>query len=246
MRDVRIAVGGGDLAAVVHLPAVVPAPVVVCCHGLVSTKGGGKYVTFAEELSRAGIAAIRFDFTACGESTAKPEGNLIATRLRDLAAVLGYVRGEAWSAGGIGLLGSSFGGYIALLAAASGNHSLRAVVSWAAPFDLAGARISREDWDFLMSTLPPGFELGEPGDLRDLPAVADVLVIHGERDEVVPWTDAGKVYRALGEPKMLMLFEEAEHRFLDPGCRARALDRSIEWFRERFARPTGVLEHDRE
>ncbi len=228
-----IASKSGPLAAVVHLPAHRPAPVVVCCHGLLSSKDSSKYVLVGEQCSRAGIAAVRFDFSGCGESPAVGGGSLLDSRRRDLEAVLQYIARQDWQNGIVGLLGSSLGGYLALLAAAAaGPIPVRAVACWATPFDLSRVRQALKGSSEVAKMLPAGMELGAPVNLDDLPAVERVLVVHGQQDEIVPWREALAIYRQAGEPKRLLLMQRAEHRLLDPHCRQLALNATLSWFAE--------------
>jgi len=239
MRGVPITIpgGAGPLAAVAHIPERTPAPVVVCCHGLLSSKNSEKYVVIGEEFSRAGLAVVRFDFAGCGDSAAALGENLLASRVGDLKAVLSYVDGQPWAKGPVGLLGSSLGGYISLLGAASdaadgARRRVQAVVCWAAPFDLERIGLSPEDLENLKQSFPPGFETGSPMNLRALPALPRVLLIHGRRDEIIPWKDAVDLYNQVGEPRRLLLVETADHRLLDPSCRRLAIRVSLDWLRE--------------
>jgi pimeloyl-ACP methyl ester carboxylesterase len=231
-RTLSIPVPHGELAGVVHLPAVTPAPVVVCCHGLLSSKDGSKYVALGEAMSRGGLAAVRFDFSGCGGSSAFCGDTLLGCRLQDLDCVMDFVNRQPWMDGRIGLVGSSFGGYVALLAAASRSAAVRAVVCWATPFDLENVRRALESTDGLRKFIPQGIRLGAPVALTDLPPVPRVLVIHGQRDETVPWMEATAIHRQVAEPRRLVLMETADHRFLDPSCRELAIRLSLNWFYE--------------
>lgn len=224
--------GPGRLAVVLHRPARIPRGVVICCHGMLSHKEGRKLAAIAEALGSAGIAAVRFDFSGCGESSPAPVGGaLVPSRLLDLHAVMDHVLGEGWSRGGLGLMGSSLGGYLALLAAA-GRPEVVASVCWATPYDLSRIRDALTGSKELKNRFPPGFQVGEPLDLSELSGPCRVLVIHGLRDETVPWTDAGTIYGKVGEPRRLVLFEQADHRFLDEDCRALAVRATVDWFLE--------------
>jgi len=229
-----IPVGHGPdrLAVIVHRPARSARGVVICCHGMLSHKESRKFGAISEALGSAGIAAVRFDFSGCGESRPAPVGGaLIPSRLRDLNVVIDHVLGESWSRGGVGLMGSSLGGYLALVAAA-GRREVRAAVCWATPYDLRRIRDALTDSEKLKKHFPPGFQVGEPLDLSELSGLCRVLVIHGLRDETVPWTDAGKIYGRVGEPRRFMLFEQADHRFLDEDCRKLAVRATVDWFLE--------------
>jgi len=222
----------GPVPAVVHLPNRTPAPVVVCCHGLLSYKDSSKFVTIGEKYCSAGMVVVRFDFSGCGESKTVQRESVLFSRLRDLHSVLDYVQRQLWANGTTGLLGSSLGGYLSLLTAASNQHRIQAVVCWATPFDLSGIKLALSESDELKQFFPPGFQLGGPENLRDLPPIPRVLVIHGQQDETVPWHDAVAIYRQVAEPKELCLMQTADHRLLDPHWRKMAMNLSLEWFRE--------------
>lgn len=199
---------------------------------MLSSKESQKFAQIAEQLSVAGAAAVRFDFSGCGESRAALADDLLSSRMRDLHAVLDYVKLQPWSNGTVGVIGSSLGGYLSLLAASSGSYSVKAVVCWATPFDLGKIRAAMETPTALSGFFPPGFRLGSPENLEHLPSIQGVLVIHGQLDEMVEWRDAIEIYRRVTEPKRLLLVGAAEHRFIDPSCRKLALGASLEWFRE--------------
>lgn len=222
----------GVLTGAVHLPGVVPAPVVVCCHGLQSSKESSKFILIGQELSRAGMVVVRFDFSGCGESRASLEWDLITSRLRDLRHVLEYVQHQSWSGGSIGLLGSSFGGFLSLLMAGTREFSIGAVVTLAAPFDLLRIKLSRQESESARAAYPSGFTLGEPKDLASIAPVSRVLIIHGQQDETVPWTDSLDIYRQVSDPRQLLLMRTGDHRFLDQESRRLAVRASCNWLKD--------------
>jgi uncharacterized protein len=230
--SVRIATPDGPVPAVVHLPERTPAPVVVCCHGLLSYKDSSKFVAIGERFSSGGMAVVRFDFSGCGDSQTVYRESLLFSRLRDLQSVLDYVQGQPWANRKIGLLGSSLGGYLSLLAAASGGQTVQAVACWATPFDLSRIRSALAESEELKQMFPKGLPLGSPENLGDLPPIPRVLVIHGQQDETVSWHDAVAIYRQVGEPKRLLLMETADHRLLDPHWREMAMRVTWEWFQK--------------
>lgn len=225
----------GRLACEVHFPRRFPAPVIVCCHGLLSSKGSTKYLAIAEELVKEGMIALRFDFSGCGESTPVRGKSLLGAWGRDLEAVLDYVRVQPWSSGLPGLLGSSMGGYIALHTADKGTHPVRCSVCWATPFELENIRIAVEESGELEHIFPPGFRLGAPQSLASLGQLRRVLVIHGQEDEVVDWRDSVEIFRRLGEPRNLVLMSTADHRILDPMWRRVAVRLSVDWLKKRMS-----------
>jgi dienelactone hydrolase len=233
MESVLIDSSGGALAAVLHFPERIPAPVIVCCHGLLSRKDSPKYLLIAERFTECGFAVVRFDFSGSGQSAARMERSLLGSRMRDLDAVLDYVRRAAWCSGQIGLLGSSLGGYLCLLEADSGRAGVEAVVCWATPFDLDGIRRRLEEERTFEGIFPAGLLLGSPPNLRELKAVRGVLLVHGQQDELVDWRQALEIYRRAGDPRHLLIMKEGDHRFLDPHCRELAVRWSLHWFIQR-------------
>jgi len=226
----------GPVPAVVHLAERTPAPVVVCCHGLLSHKDGSKFVAIGEQYSSAGMVVVRFDFSGCGESKTVQRESILFSRLRDLHSVLDYVQHQPWANGTIGLLGSSLGGYLSLLTAAAKPHLVQAVVCWATPFDLSRIRLALSESEELKQLFPAGFRLGSPENLSGLHSIPRVLVIHGQQDETVSWHDAVAIYRQVGDPKRLCLMQTADHRLLDPHWREMAMRLSLEWFLEQGLR----------
>ncbi len=224
---------GGGVAAVAHLPEKLPAPVVVCSHGLLSSKASAKYQLLGEVLSEAGIAVVRFDFTGCGATEAPPAEDLIATRLRDLLVVIDFARSQAWAGEPLGLMGSSFGGYISLVAAAATKAPVRALACWSTPFDLERANLPIEDLEEIKRIYPDNFKLGGPVNLAGLPPLEGALIVHGLKDEVIPWGDSEEIYRTVGEPKQLLLLEDADHVFSDARHRRSAVDATRAWLRRR-------------
>ncbi|MEN6437755.1 MAG: alpha/beta fold hydrolase [Syntrophobacter sp.] len=232
-RAFRIELNGVNLSAAVHLPLDVPAPVIICSHGLLSSKDSSKYLAIGEHMSNLGFCVLRFDFSGCGQSAARRE-TLVGARMRDLNAVLTFARTQPWSDGHIGLLGSSLGGFLSLLAANENPDIVNATVSWVAPFDISHLDPAGSGMDELKRLIPGGFELGEPRDLGDLRNVRNALLIHGREDEVVPWTHSIEIYKRIGDPKDLILMRDADHQLTDESWRAVAIRATLDWFARFF------------
>ncbi len=245
----------GPVPAVVHFPPFLEniscrvLPVVICSHGLLSSKDSSKFFAMGEALASSGIVAVRFDFTGCGDNANAfhPHG-LIETRLGDLLAVISWVRTGGFrktvglSPGilelpvSLGLFGSSLGGFLSCLAAAKNPEEVTTVVSWAAPADLrflenveARAEWPRGPWP---ERMPLGTELVLP----DLGSVLRVMVIHGLKDTVVPWTHAVEIYRKAGKEKRLLLVETGDHRFAHEPLRKKLTRSTVRWFAEGFGK----------
>ena len=221
---------GQKIAGVLHLPDKKNPPCVIASHGLLSSKESEKYVALGERLSQEGIAMLRFDFRGIGESEGRIEDDTVSRRIMDLGSAIDFIRSRRDLGNRIGLLGSSLGGYVSLIRA-SLDKGIRAVVIWATPFHLDDLKSNKGAEGH---PLPEGafFEdLPKHRLLPLLPKVMNCIVIHGERDELVPVGQAWEIFNSLGAPKEIRILEGADHRLTDPAHRSRAMELSTTWFR---------------
>lgn len=221
--ELSIEAAGTVLSAAAHLPARLPAPVVVCSHGLLSAKESPKFIAMCESLVGAGFCALRFDFSGCGQSPRRNAMSLVEARRRDLWAAIAFALEQPWSDGPLGLFGSSLGGFLSFLAANEHPELIGAVASWSAPFKILPKRVEE-----LSSVCPEGF--GSPTSLAGLDRVGRALLVHGQSDELVPWTDPLRIYTRLKDPKKLLLLATADHRVSDASWRSTAIRETVEWF----------------
>lgn len=130
--DVRVA-GGGE-----------GRPAVVICHGLKGFKDWGFFPHLAARLARAGMTAVTFNFSGSGVGAdlatfSEPDRfrrATISNHLTDLERVAAALREGCLAEGiaaptGVGLLGHSLGGGVAILWAAQ-DPACRSLVTWAA------------------------------------------------------------------------------------------------------------------
>ena len=96
------------------------APWVIMCHGFTSHRIGPNYffTGIAKHLASSGISVNAFDFGGCGESDGSFSDITVNSLRADLVSAYDYVK-KSFSPGKILLLGHSFGGTIAVLAASS-------------------------------------------------------------------------------------------------------------------------------
>lgn len=226
--------GPHNLAAVCHVPeGDGPFPVIVACHGLLSSKESRKYKQLADIAVAWEMALVRFDFRAMGESTGGVEAMTLSGRLEDARAVVDFLRDyPPADSSRMGLMGSSLGGAVAW-ATAKDDPSLRATVVWAAPCHLRDLVARRgQPGPPGVEPLPEGFFDDLEGHaLLELPAGLErVLIIHGEDDELVPVNHAHRLYEMANEPKRLIILPGADHRITDADHRQRAAEASIHWF----------------
>lgn len=218
------------LKAVLTTPTADPWPLVVLCHGFLSHKDGSKYRQLAKFLSEEGVGSIRFDFRGCGKSEGLLHESTVSGRWSDLQKVLDAAESLDGFDGRLGLLGSSLGGYLALLEA-SRNSKVRCVVVWSTPSHLG------ELAERLLEVGPVGMSKVFYEDLRRvellsrLEKVQRVLILHGKQDQQVDLDHASRLFGAVQEPKSLHILEDADHRFSQEEAREQAIQLSLDWIR---------------
>jgi dipeptidyl aminopeptidase/acylaminoacyl peptidase len=232
MNEQRIEIlsDGLTLQAVLQTPSTDSWPLVVCCHGFLSHKDSSKYEQLAQVFAAEGIASLRFDFRGCGESGGLLRESTVSGRWNDLQRVIEQVETLAGFNGRFGLLGSSLGGYLALLEV-SRNPRIRCVVVWSTPSDLLefGERLEEVAPVAMARAFHEDIPLVEL--LSRLKKIQRVLIVHGLEDQQVPREHASILFDAVEEPKDLHLLENGDHRFTSPEVRERAIRLSLDWFR---------------
>jgi alpha/beta superfamily hydrolase len=199
MEKVKFLSGDREIVGVLHSSKDRGA-CVITCHGLQSDKDSEKYIEIANRFLED-FSVLRFDFGGCGES----EGDKLdlSGRKQDLKSAIAFVKDLGIE--GVGLLGSSLGGYLSILIAT--EEGIRAVVTWSTPV-LEDAKEAIK-------------QLNCP-----------IMIIHGSMDELVPTSHAEELYKNAREPKRLKMEEGADHRFTDPCLRKEAIELSLNWFRQ--------------
>ncbi|HZX60579.1 MAG TPA: alpha/beta fold hydrolase [Candidatus Methylomirabilis sp.] len=221
---------GARLDGVLDLPGRGRWPCVIAAHGLFSTKASEKYLSLAAHLTEAGFACARFDFRGCGQSGGTIAETTVAGRIADLKAVLTRLQEHEATNGQFFLVGSSLGGYVALFVAEESPQVIATAV-WATPAHLRDLTAREEALAAHGLGLPFFRELAR-GTYAEAPAgVARCLIIHGERDELVPPAHACVLYTRAKEPKALEIVPGADHRLSNPEDRARAIRLTGAWYK---------------
>ncbi len=230
------------LSAVLHRPPTDDPPVVIGSHGLYSNGDSPKQITLAERLNASGIAFLRLDHRGCGQSEGIFEAvTTLDGRVRDLLAAARALEHRMGAPLRLGLFGSSLGGSTCLAAAAALRPAR--MVTLAAPADsrslIAAARQKSAD------PLPPLFEREAfQFDLSArLASLHDLLVIHGECDEVVPLEHGRRIYAAARDPKRLIVNTGGDHRVTRPEHQRAFIDASQNWFAHLLTMPRRATYH---
>jgi pimeloyl-ACP methyl ester carboxylesterase len=206
------------------------SPGVVFIGGFRSDMTGGKAQSIDAFCAARGQAYLRFDHFAHGESSGRWEDATIGRWAADLIAVL-----DALTEGPQILVGSSMGGWLMLLAAASRPARVAALVGIAAApdftEDLMWARFPGDEKAALVRdgriTVaseydPVGYvvtrRMIEDGRdllvLRDpLPIACPVRLLHGLRDPDVPWqTSVRLAEHVASADATVTLIKDGDHR----------------------------------
>ncbi len=224
-------------------------PTVVFLPGFRSDMEGTKALHLDAHCGRCGRAYLRFDYRGHGRSSGRFETFTIGGAKEDTLAVLDeLVEGPAV------LVGSSMGGWVALLAAIARPERVRGLVlvapapdfterlMWRAWDAAKRARLEREGVVFEPSDyeepVPITRALIEDGrrhlllEAATVPIRCPVHILHGQRDEAVPWELSLELAAKLETPHVTVeLVKEGDHRMSEPAQLARlahALDRILE------------------
>lgn len=224
--------GGLKVSALATIPAGehAPYPCVVLSHGLVSSKESAKHIALSEALEAVGIASCRLDYHGCGESEGPIEETTLSIRIDNLRQTIAWLRGHQSIDGGrIGLLGSSFGGSVSLVVA-SRDRQIQCASFWATPYLLE----SKEDSSISGIEFKEGLfeDFARYDLLAEAKGVSRGLVIHGDVDEVVPFSEGAAIYGNLKEPKGFELIKGGDHVFSEAAHRDRAIALATKWFRQ--------------
>ncbi len=194
---------------------------VIFVHGL-----GDNRPSLLEEaglLTAHGYGALLFDLRNHGQS----EGDRTTFglyELEDVKAAVEFIRVQPGvDPDRIGLLGRSMGGATVLLAAAQ-MPDVAAVIAECAYTSieenlatgvggLTGLPVYFTPLLLFFSQREAGIDIRavRPVDVIAQISPRPVLIIHGERDELIPVQNAHRLYEAAGEPKQLYLLPNAAH-----------------------------------
>lgn len=213
-----------------HFPKIRRPPFVVGSHGLMSSGDSPKQIALATKLSDAGIAFFRFDHRGCGQS----EGNFktatsLSTRINDLMSAIQLIGSRQDMGELLGLFGSSMGGAVCI--AAASLISIPAMVTVAAPIQSRAIIQKRHEKERMDAENVFFNDEKRQFDLTDrLPNVRNILIFHGDADDVVPFSNALDLYEKVSEPKRLIRQQGGDHLMSDPKHQIEFIRESTSWF----------------
>lgn len=216
---------GEDLAARLDLPAGPVRAYALFAHCFTCSKDIFAAARIAGELSKRGIAVLRFDFTGLGQSGGDFANTNFSSNVADLLKAVDFLRAR-YEAPRI-MIGHSLGG-AAVLTAAGDVPELAAIVTIGAPADAEHvvhnfhADVSRieSEGEAKVSLAGRDFTIKKQflDDLKGQ-AVPDrvgalrkaLLVMHSPRDDTVGIDNARRIYDAAKHPKSFVSLDTADH-----------------------------------
>ncbi len=227
----RLDRGDGVELAWARIPGSGPA--IVFLPGFKSDMNGSKALDLAEFCTGRGHAMLRFDYSGHGDSGGTFEDGTIGRWTADALAVI-----DRLTTGKLVLVGSSMGGWIALLAALARPERVAALVGIAAAPDFTDklmweamspaerATIQRDGVLHVPSqygeAYPVTLRLIEEGRehlLLDRPIRLDcpVRLLHGQQDPDVPWEHSLRIASAIATGNVqVILVKDGDHRLSRP------------------------------
>jgi pimeloyl-ACP methyl ester carboxylesterase len=238
---------GHRVAAFLATPAEDTDRIAVLCHGFLSGKRSTTNKTLTRLLTAQGIATFAFDFLGQGDSEGPFEALTTTTAVAQANAALDLARQKGFRR--LGLMGSSFGGLVAILTAAQRPDlaclALKCpVVDFAEELRLTLGDAEMAAWQST-GTIPNIMGGTERIRLRYAfyedclrriayePAkaiTAPTLIVQGDQDECVPLHQSRQLAAALTCPSRMELLPGADHQFTKGADFGRMTALIAEWF----------------
>lgn len=253
-QEMRLdAVPGEKTSAVLATPEGGGDHVVLLCHGFMSNRESSTNRRMTRQLLTQGIATLRFDFFGHGRSDG-PFQQLTLTRcLNQAEGMLEWIKRNRYRR--IGLVGSSFGGLVAVHLAAKHPEldavGLKCPVSnyppiWRAQLGEGGMKNWKESGILSFAT-PEGKARLEYAFYEDIVTYdsyraaqeiqAPTLIVHGDADEYVPFDQSLRLFDTLRTERDFEAIPGADHAFSKPADFEKMIDRLSAWLSERRGPP---------
>jgi len=223
----------GQTSAVLTQPGRESAGVVVLCHGFLSDKNSRTNLRLTELLVQQGISTLRFDWFGMGQSSERFSDVTVTSCRSQLEAVLQDMKTRGYR--DIGLIGSSFGGLLAVLVGARHPELFAIGLKCPVPdfpemLELEFGQDGISEWQRTNTIpdvtggqhpIPLNFEFMEDCKRYDAYAQArhltvPCLIVHGKQDELVPLHQIERLEHGLAGEKELLLLPDANHHFGRP------------------------------
>ena len=225
---------GHKIAGVIATPEGKTDRIVVLCHGFLSNKNSHTNKALTALLVEQGIATFRFDFFGQGDSEGPFERITVAQGLTQALTALDLVASKGYRR--VGLVGSSFGGLVAILAAAQWKQLACLALKCPVPdfpemLRMEFGQDGMAEWkatDTIPNVVPGGsgriklqyafYEdcVRHDGYASAKAIAAPTLIVQGVNDEYVPPRQTLRLSESLGGPNSVAWLPDADHHFSSP------------------------------
>lgn len=247
---------GQKMFGIIHRPLNSDrCPGIFLCHGFAGNKCGRHriYVNLAKALSQYGIATFRMDFRGSGDSEGELSEMTLEGEVDDALIGLNYLQSLPFiDPNGIGILGRSLGGAIAVMAATR-YPEVKSLALWAPVFH---AEQWKEEWKRaetkMFNNIPLDQAIRFDGQITNKEFVLQIfamelekhlalienlplLHIHGESDTMVKIEHAERYQECRKKSKGISRFlrlPHGDHDFALLEVQRRAIHETCEWFNE--------------
>lgn len=230
-RNISIDGDHGKLAAVLQTPdGLSRYPLVIICHGFTSKKEHPLLKYLADDLEKAGIASIRFDFNGHGESEGRFQDMTVLNEIEDAKHVYEYAR-DLRGVTSISIAGHSQGGVVtSMVAGELGSENVKSIALMAAAAVLRDDAIRGNLFGTTFNSydnVPEYVEIMDGKRVgrnyiqtsRNLPIYetaanyqGPVFIIHGTNDVIVPYTYSLR-YQEIFPGSQIEFLEGFNHSF---------------------------------
>ena len=242
---------GLKLKGQLFIPDATPCPVLCLCHGM--PRGGTAdpndrgYAGLAERFAEEGFLTVIFNFRGAGES----EGNFdIRGWVRDLKAVMDHIcKRKEVDQSKVALMGFSAGAAVSIYVAAQ-DKRIASIVACACPDTSRLAKnrglaqtviadyrkigvIKDSDFPPSLQSWMKGFDDIYSSRWIDKLSPRPILIIHGDKDDVVSPSSAFNLYERAGDPKEILIVKGAGHRLR---ISEEAMHHALAWLKSRSFR----------
>lgn len=247
---------GLRLAGIWDVPKTALNKAIIFAHGLTADKDEyGIFVQLAQLLRENGFAVFRFDFNGHGQSEGSSINTTIKKELEDLDAALEEVKRKGYRE--VGLLGTSFGGSIAVLYLPKHPTTFKCLCLWNPVLDYDHSflhpflpwlkdqeqRILKDfkekGWSVIGSSK---FKIGKGlfDEMRSLfpyrelgKILIPTMIIHGDKDTIIPYEDSKLYANNIKGPHEFITIGGSDHGFHDnPNHATRANNATLKFFKK--------------
>jgi alpha/beta superfamily hydrolase len=234
---------GNKLVGILEYAGESDGPIAIIGHGAMGSKENSYVIDLAKRLNKEGIVTFRIDFNSHGESEGKFSQTGVQTWADDLKHAFIKVKEFDIDTQRIGLFGYSLSASASIVSAPSLEP--RAIVSGATITDFKKViwekflGVSLQEWKEKGKVLIDGNELHynffEQGIEEDFLFAASnikcpTLVVHGEKDSIVPIEQGKNLYKTLNSKKNFIEIKGADHSGMNDEQYEDFLSSSTNWF----------------